>query len=109
LGEWVIMPNHIHGILVFDKQIQCDTINVVETPNLGVSTGNANKYWKPGNLGVIVNQYKRKCTIESHKINSDFAWQSRFHDRIIRNKNELKEISEYIRFNPQNCQNDDYF
>ncbi len=36
----------------------------------------------------------------------NFAWQSRFHDRIIRNKNELNRIRRYIILNPKQWEND---
>jgi len=37
------------------------------------------------------------------------VWQSRFYDRIIRNEKEYGRISEYIFYNPQNWEKDDYF
>jgi len=107
LDEFVIMPNHMHGIIIIVKQD-------VETPKLGVSTMGTNictknKYWKPGNLGVIINQYKRKCTIESHKINPYFGWQSRFYDHIIRNNQDLFRIQKYIQNNPWEWQDYNFF
>lgn len=78
---------------------------------MGVSTignmGNKN-HWKPGNIGVIVNQYKRICTILSRKTNPDFAWQPRFHDHIIRDNDELIGIREYIMHNAANWDEDDF-
>ena len=123
LGPWIIMPNHVHGILMFhhptsdtpgvtrNKNVGTHDGNAgthnanVETPKLGVSTtiGNTahvNTFWKSGNLGVVINQYKRACTIKSRAINPNFAWQSRFYDRIIRNENELRPIEHYIITNP---------
>ena len=100
LDAFVVMPNHIHGIIIIDK-------HDVETPDSGVSTGN-NKRWKPGTLGVIVNQYKRACTIEARQIVPDFGWQSRFYDRVIRDGNEFNKIRFYILNNPGNWENDDY-
>ncbi len=94
---------------------------IVETPKLGVSTGNNNntvgnnanntppdkkrttnatKKWKPATLGTIINQYKRACTINARKINPNFAWQSNYHDHIIRNEKSFKNISNYIAQNP---------
>jgi len=90
LGEFVVMPNHVHGIVIIE--------NKIETPNLGVST--KNEKWKPGNLGVIINQYKRICTINARKINSRFGWQTRFHDSIIRDYLALNRVSNYIIGNP---------
>lgn len=71
LGEFVVMPNHMHGI-------------------------------------IIINQYKRICTIHSRKIHADFGWQSRFHDHIIRNDESFQRISEYIQNNPVNWHTDKF-
>jgi len=125
LGEYVVMPNHVHGILIFnkpeDKRIHRHNLiatNRVETPNLGVSTtettGNnrssaASQRWYSGTLGAIVNQYKRICTINARKIHSDFAWQPRFHDHIIRNEDSFQRISNYIANNPKNWADDKFF
>lgn len=124
------MPNHVHGILVIDKMN--DGNNMVRTPKLGVPTGvptdiptdapaggtinttdiinhrteSASQKWKPQSIGVIINQYKRKCTIDAWKINPIFAWQSRFHDHIIRNEHEFQRIREYILNNPKNWEMD---
>jgi REP element-mobilizing transposase RayT len=107
LDKFVIMPNHVHGIIIIDNHNVGTYGPIVETPNLGVSTvktnvNTQNKYWKPGNLGVIINQYKRKCTIESRKMNPYFQWQPRFYDHVIRNKQDLNRIQQYIQNNPHN-------
>ena len=124
LGAFVVMPNHIHGIIIIDKKsddnnpIVSETV-VVETPKLGVSTittpvptepktGGKNQKWKSGTLGAIINQYKRICTINSRKIEPYFAWQPRFYDHIIRNEKSFQKISEYIINNPKNWINDKF-
>jgi len=99
LDEFVIMPNHVHGIIIINKPNDGECIDKrnVKTPNLGVSTtAIASKKWKPESLGVIINQYKRICTINARKIHADFVWQSRFHDHIIRNDDSLQRIRDYI-------------
>jgi REP-associated tyrosine transposase len=130
LDAFVIMPNHVHGIIIIDKTPdQC-----VETPNLGVSTSNLgvsasnldvsasnlgvstninnkigdiqSKKWKSGTLGVIINQYKRICTKNARIINPRFAWQSRFYDHIVRDEKSFLRITEYIRLNPLQWQED---
>jgi len=102
LDEFVIMPNHVHGIVI----IKNNTFNV-ETPNLGVSTTKTkpNK-WKSGCLGSIINQYKRICTIQIRENYFNFSWQSRFYDNIIRNEFDLNRIRQYIQDNPQNWDED---
>ncbi len=126
LGNYVVMPNHVHGIVVIDKpDDKCNkrnndpdvsTVSHVETPKLGVSTATtatnrtnpASEKWNPGTLGVIINQYKRAVTIRARKIHVDFAWQSRFHDHIIRNDESFHRISEYIINNPLNWSDDKF-
>jgi REP element-mobilizing transposase RayT len=140
LDEYIVMPNHVHGILIIDKM---DGNGIVETPKLGVCTGNnnddmvetpklgvctgnddndgiiadgiaipataaASEKWKSATLGVIMNQYKRICTIESRKINRYFVWQSRFHDHIIRDAGDLERIRNYIINNPKNWKEDKF-
>ena len=108
LGEFVVMPNHIHGIIIIDKND--NNAHPVETPKLDVSTmtttpktnGGKNPKWKPNILGSIINQYKRICTINARKTNRNFAWQSRYYDHIIRDKKSFNKISEYIINNPIN-------
>ena len=115
LDTFIIMPDHIHGIIIIrnNKANGSRTIDTTEnnstsvgTPNLGVPTvpdsinPSRKPNWEPGSLGVIINQYKRICTIDIRKINPDFSWQSRYHDRIIRDLDEYLRIRKYIIENP---------
>lgn len=134
LGNFVVMPNHVHGILIIDRgesplvqtplvQTPMEKTPIVETPNLGVSTGASpgpppspspshggkNDKWNPGTIGVIINQYKRMVTIHACKIHADFGWQSRFHDHIIRNAQSFETIQSYIETNPLNWEKDKFY
>lgn len=127
LGNFVVMPNHTHGILIINKpdsvagtsNLVVDTPNlVVGTPNLGVPTtaspettkknGGKNEKWKPQTIGVMINQYKRIVTIHARKLLPEFTWQSRFHDHIIRDSQSFQNISNYIKDNPRNWGKDDH-
>lgn len=123
LGPHIIMPNHVHGIVIINKPDDGrNGERNVETPNLGVSTDSpdadantpnrthaASKKWNPGTLGVIINQFKRAVTIGTRQINPDFAWQPRYHDHIIRNEKSYHHISEYIVNNPLKWQEDKFY
>ena len=113
LDEFVVMPNHVHGIIIIDKPDdgRNDENNDKQShqPKPQSQTAAASQKWKPGTLGAIINQYKRICTIESRKINPDFAWQSRFHDHIIRNNAEYQRIKNYIINNPQKWKGDKFY
>jgi REP element-mobilizing transposase RayT len=96
LDEYVIMPNHIHGIVIISKSgkrrdVACN-----------VSTNKFSKISpKPGSLSVIIRSFKSAIAKQIHEISyGKFAWQPRFYDRIIRNEKELYNIKKYIEQNP---------
>jgi putative transposase len=125
LGNFVVMPNHTHGILIIDKTDgdgnDVPNVPIVETPKLGVSTstaepsaaapsiGGKNEKWQPNTIGSIINQYKRMVTINARIINPAFGWQSRFHDHIIRDAKSFNNIQNYISNNPQNWKGDKFY
>lgn len=52
-------------------------------------------------LGSIINQCKGTVTRKARQVGaSDFLWQPRYHDHIIRSEKELVPIQKYIRCNP---------
>jgi len=118
LGEFVVMPNHIHGIIIIDKSYEDDSprannSKIVEKgliPSLqsgqsfvpyrsGGVTGSKNPMFHM-NLSRIIRWYKGVVTFESRKTNPAFGWQFRFHDRIIRDMRNLDRVSSYIANNP---------
>jgi REP element-mobilizing transposase RayT len=138
LGNFVVMPNHIHGILILNKPEIGDGIVDVDgnvdgnvemrliaslqsksppqsklqpqpnQPKTGGFAGNKNPMVNE-NVSRIIRWYKGRCTFEMRKIHADFEWQSRFHDHVIRNHAEYQRISEYIVNNPANWHNDKFF
>ena len=85
LDLYVIMPNHIHGIVIINS--------TVETPDRASLHSSA--------LGQIMNQFKGSVKRWANKNGySTFCWQTRFYDRIIRNEKELYNIRKYIEQNP---------
>ena len=128
LGEFVVMPNHIHGIIVLDKTTMIDESvndagvlpNVgVETLQCNVSTGTANvnsEFYrkispKSGSVSAIVRSYKSVCSkhIRLAFPNMNFDWQTRFWDSIIRDDSAFEMISRYIDNNPKNWKEDRFF
>ncbi|MBN1387952.1 MAG: transposase [Bacteroidales bacterium] len=101
LDSYVIMPDHIHGIIQIKKNIKnCrDAINRVSTKG-GITEGN--NPMLNDNISRIINWYKGRVTFEIRKKNPRFSWQPRFNDHIIRNKQSLKKIRKYILNNPVN-------
>ncbi len=120
LDEYVIMPNHIHGILILDYSdvgtrhgVSLHTNHYGDVGSCHGMTlrGNGiNKFSKPvkNSVSVIVNQYKstlkRWCNKNGYEA---FKWQSRFYDKIIWNENSMDEVRYYIRENPRHWKKDE--
>jgi REP element-mobilizing transposase RayT len=95
LDAYIVMPNHVHGIIVVQRGDSFEGIAAPEkTPQRGVST------LASGSLGAIVNQFKGACTKRIRGIDIDFGWQPRFWDHVIRGDESLDRIREYIAGNP---------
>lgn len=119
LGAHIIMPNHVHGIIIIQKSVDARDNNV-ETQNIASlppssrpptppSTTNKpkNRFGPQSqNLASIVRGFKIGVTKNARQINEDFAWQQRYWDHIIRDENEYQRIHQYIINNPQKWEND---
>jgi len=102
LDAFVIMPDHLHGIIHINKDNRCrDAIYRVSNKLTGGITGQKNPMLH-NNISRIINWYKGTVTFEARKINPDFGWQHRFNDHIIRNQKYLEQKRQYIRDNPAN-------
>ncbi len=98
LDAWVVMPNHLHGIVVITCQVSMSE-PTVETARRAVSTNpNApTARLQPNSLGAIIGQFKSICTKRIWTAGfRHFAWQTRFYDHIIRDEKSLHKIREYI-------------
>jgi putative transposase len=95
LGEFVIMPNHAHGIIVLAG------VAIVETLHCNVST-NAMSAISPktGSLGSVVRSYKSAVSRLAHLAGQEFGWQERYWDHIVRDAGEFGRIRNYILQNP---------
>ena len=112
---WVVMPNHIH-LIVIVKSTSADTPRCVETPYYDVSTMERAKNEKMqaiandcGRLSHIISRFKTAVTKFAHENAIPFSWQPRFHDRIIRNQDEMNGIAEYIEGNVAKWESDEFY
>jgi putative transposase len=88
LDEFVIMPDHIHGVLFINKPNKTD--------------------WQPNkfgvqiqNLAVVIRGYKSAVKKYANENAIGFAWQAGYYDRVIRNEKEYQNIGQYIYNNPE--------
>ncbi len=103
MDEFVIMPNHLHGIITIGKNEYNEFNDGNRDAMHGVSSTTQTKSGpQRKNLASIIRGYKSAVTMNVRQFYQDFAWQSRFHDHIIRNEKSLNNIRNYIRNNPLN-------
>ncbi len=100
LDEFVVMPNHVHGI------IQIYNPPFVETHcNASLRMGkkwNNNQFGpQRNNLASIVRGFKSSVKRICNQKNMYFTWQPLFYDHIIRNEKSLNRIRKYIYDNPE--------
>lgn len=64
---------------------------------------------KSNTVSTIIRSYKSAVTKYCNRLGLPIAWQSRFHDHIIRNDESFQRISKYISDNPMNWPEDQFF
>lgn len=103
LDEFIIMPNHIHGIIIIYGDVRNNNYCSVH------SQGNAipwQSQWARS-LSSIIRGFKIGVAKECReKEIRHFRWHKSYYDRIIRGDAELRRIRAYIRNNPANWQFD---
>ncbi len=111
LDEYVIMPNHFHGIIIFKRNFNnvgayCNTPLHQEN-----KTGPEHKFKPPSqDLGAIIRGFKGATTkkVNLWRLSPNMPlWQRNYHERIIRNEAEFAAYRKYIRGNPANWDKDE--
>jgi REP element-mobilizing transposase RayT len=99
LDDFIIMPDHIHGIICIKNDYQERTQRSVPTEfgNVGL-LGQIIRWFKTISTNEYVNGVKK---YNWPKFNKQI-WQSRFNDRIIRSEKEFYIKKIYIKNNPKN-------
>lgn len=102
LEEFVVMPNHIHGILILQNDQE-----QIQPPNDDISK---NRFQNQGKNSVssIIGSYKSAVTKHSRRLGFEMNWQVRFHDHIIRNNESYDNIRNYIINNPKKWHDDKF-
>jgi REP element-mobilizing transposase RayT len=99
IDEFVVMPNHVHWILVMDGVYDKLLVpNNITSDNIFYSKISPKK-WE---LWTVIRSYKSACTYIINKLDSwPFHRQSNYYDNIIRNEEGLEAIRVYIKNNPK--------
>ena len=118
LDHFIIMPDHLHGILIITKKVtnlskigeeslQCNDSSPINSrlPTRSMHYPKNQRMAeispKAGSISTIIRSFKSAVTKEARKIEPNFAWQSDFHDRLIKDKTHLLKARFYIEQNPK--------
>ncbi|SPQ00463.1 conserved hypothetical protein [Candidatus Sulfobium mesophilum] len=91
IDEWVVMPNHLHGILIINDNCK------------GGSRTAPTETMRRKSLGRLIGAFK---TVSSKQINQIRSipgypvWQRNYYEHIIRSEEEMDRIRQYIIDNP---------
>lgn len=121
LDEWVVMPNHIHGIIIIVNDERNDARRGEALPQgvskrtpIAISENDSNQNLERGNasplhgvergsLGAIVGNFKSITTRRINKIRHSRGisiWQRNYYEHIVRDEHDFNRIRAYIIANP---------
>ena len=116
LDEFVIMPNHFHGIvIIFHPEGADGSANQIAE---GVGATGPSPLRKPQSklgggkrsLSSLMAAFKLVSTIKINQLRQTPkmpVWQRSFHDQIIKNEQHLNNVRQYIAHNPANWATDE--
>ena len=97
LDEYIIMPNYLHGIIMTD--INCR--GGVTPPQ--IEGRETLPLQQKRTLGQVIGYFKYRSTKyinEIHRLPGRAIWQRNYYEHVIRNEDDLKQVREYILYNP---------
>lgn len=126
-SAFIVMPNHIHGIIFITKDRRGEVLSPRNNPNqdnlenihLGEISLETEESSNQGGetpplhrrtLGQIVAYFKYQSTKEMNSVDDVKTitrfWQRNYYEHIIRNERELKQKTDYILDNPSRWDED---
>jgi putative transposase len=104
LGPYVVMPNHLHGILVIHDRAGVRSAHSMSTMNSLEPFGQS----VSGALATIIGQYKSSVTraIVAEFGGVPYVWQRNYYEHVIRDDGEWNRIYLYIESNIANWAED---
>jgi len=122
LDAFVVMPNHIHGILILngddsgldsglDSGMDSRLVETGHALSLRDGQNYHPRFRNPGKNTVssIIGGYKSAVTKHANRLGLKNRWQPRFYDHIIRDDAEYQRIKNYISNNISNWKQDKFY
>lgn len=119
LHAFVVMPNHIHGIIEINRGQIVRTGRDLSIQQNDLSL-QGNIPIKIKSLSELMGAYKTTVSKQIHlldgirtdrsrPVRTEFAWHRSFHEHIIRNEKSFEKISDYIANNTINWKQDKFY
>ena len=102
IDEFVVMPNHVHGIISIDNRMGRGAVPAPE------HAGGETPPLQPA-LGRMVAYFKYQSTKRINEVREtpgESVWQRNYYEHVIRNESDLNQIRQYILDNPGNWASD---
>ncbi len=105
LDEWVIMPNHIHGILLISRG-EAFAANAGIHPSAPLAKASPLRRacgTQRGSLGAVIQNFKSVTTRRIHQarlVTGLPIWQRNYYEHVIRDDRDLLRVRRYIADNP---------
>lgn len=106
LDQWLIMPNHLHGIILIGEKPCRGASRSALIPG---GSRTAPTLAPPKPLGRLIGSFK---TVSTKRINETLRtpgkafWQRNYYEHVIRSERSLNAIRQYIEANPFNWERD---
>jgi REP element-mobilizing transposase RayT len=103
LDKFIIMPNHLHGIVFINDSVGAHGMRPESGGFEMRAHSRAPLHRGAKSLGSFIAGFKSACTKrinESRNTAGVPVWQRNYHERIIRNEEELHSLRDYILTNP---------
>jgi putative transposase len=100
LGEFVVMPNHFHGIVILSSNAPRGA------PDEGVTRRAPTEEFgkpRPGTISTIVRSYKAAVTFRIHLMRGMSnvpVWQHNYYEHVSRDDKDWQWIHTYVESNP---------
>ena len=104
LDAFVVMPNHIHGILLI-----LDDSNAPGSSHSSESFPPRSSTLQSGSLGSIIGQFKSTVTRRARRQATAYCgpiWQRNYYEHIVRSYQSLNDLRKYIAENPARWSDD---
>ena len=119
LDVFVIMPIHMHGIILINNTSKGESHSPNNTEPTQVPSAEMGECDSPqrsflrspsNNIGAIVRGYKSAVTKQINVLHSGtMVWQRNYYEYIIRHEQAYQNISEYITNNPLKWEADKFY